>query len=111
MGLGDFAFSAFKPVASRKYCTPIKNGEYWAMGLPVVIAEGISEDSDIIRETNSGYVLRSVNDEEFRKAAEHIRNLLNSEDRTNLAARIHGLAQKHRNFVLAQQVYRKIYSA
>src|SRR5574337_549881 len=46
MGLGDFAFSAFKPVPSRKYCTPIKDGEYWAMGLPVAIPPGISRSEE-----------------------------------------------------------------
>jgi glycosyltransferase involved in cell wall biosynthesis len=110
MGLGDFAFSAFKPVESRKYCTPIKNGEYWAMGLPVVIGEGISEDSDIIRANNAGYVLRTLSDEEFRAAAWHIRQMLAAEDRGKLANRIHQLAQKHRNFAIAEEVYRTIYS-
>lgn len=110
MGLGDFAFSAFKPVESRKYCTPIKNGEYWAMGLPVVIGEGISEDSDIIRANNAGYVLQSLGDGQFRKAAEHIKHLLQTEDRSKLANRIHQLAQKHRNFAIAEKVYRTIYS-
>lgn len=111
MGLADFAFSAFKPVASRKYCTPIKNGEYWAMGLPVVIGEGISEDSDIIRNANAGYVLKSLSDEEFRKAAEYVKEMLRSEDRHKLANRIHELAQKHRNFAIAENVYRKIYGS
>jgi hypothetical protein len=111
MGLADFAFSAFKPVESRKYCTPIKNGEYWAMGLPVVIGEGISEDSDIIRNNDAGYVLKSLSDEEFRAAAVHIRQLLRSEDRNNLANRIHELAQIHRNFAIAENVYRTIYGS
>jgi glycosyltransferase involved in cell wall biosynthesis len=110
MGLADFAFSAFKPVPSRKYCTPIKNGEYWAMGLPVVIGEGISVDSDIIRHNNAGYVLESLRDDEFRKAAQHIKHLFSSEDRDKLAERIHQLAQKHRNFTIAEEVYRTIYS-
>lgn len=110
LGLGDFAFSAFKPVPSRKYCTPIKNGEYWAMGLPVVIGEGISEDSDIIRTQNAGYVLKSITDDEFRNAAMHIRHLLESEDRNKLANRIYQLAEKHRNFGIAKTVYQTIYS-
>lgn len=110
MGLADFAFSAFKPVPSRKYCTPIKNGEYWAMGLPVVIGEGISEDSDIIRSANAGYVLKSISADEFRNAAQHVKHMLQSEDRDKLANRIHQLAQKHRNFAIAKSVYQTIYS-
>lgn len=109
MGLADLAFSAFKPVESRKYCTPIKNGEYWAMGLPVVIAEGISEDSNIIRTNNAGYVLASLSDEEYRNAAQSIKDLLKKEDHHKLANRIHQLAQKHRNFAIAEHVYRSIY--
>lgn len=110
LGLGDFAFSAFKPVPSRKYCTPIKNGEYWAMGLPVVIGEGISEDSDIIGAANAGYVLKSLSDDEFRIAAQHIKQLLQTEDRNKLANRIYQLAEKHRNFDIAKTVYQTIYS-
>lgn len=110
MGLGDFGFSAFKPVESRKYCTPIKNGEYWAMGLPVVIGKGISDDSDIIQNANAGYVLDAVSTDEFRNAAKHIRQLLLTEDRDKLANRIQELAQKHRNFAIAKSVYKQIYS-
>ena len=39
-----------KPVPTKRYCTPVKDGEYWALGLPVIITEGISDDSGIIRE-------------------------------------------------------------
>jgi glycosyltransferase involved in cell wall biosynthesis len=109
MGLGDFAFSAFKPVPSRKYCTPIKNGEYWAMGLPVIIPDGISTDSHIIRSTNAGYVLKEMNDAEFNKACQHVQVLLNSETADILSNRIHQLAEKHRNFAEALAVYKTIY--
>ncbi|HEX8921719.1 MAG TPA: glycosyltransferase, partial [Pyrinomonadaceae bacterium] len=37
IGLGDFAINPVKPVPTKRYCTSIKDGEYWAMGLPVVI--------------------------------------------------------------------------
>lgn len=109
MGLGDFAFSAFKPVPSRKYCTPIKNGEYWAMGLPVIIPDGISTDSEIIRSANAGYVCKEMNEAEFSNACKHIQILLNTETADNLSKRIHQLAEKHRNFAQALAVYKTIY--
>ena len=34
MGLADFALTPVKPVPSKRYCSPIKDGEYWALGLP-----------------------------------------------------------------------------
>ncbi len=37
MGLGDFALTPVKPIPTKRYCSPIKDGEYWALGLPVII--------------------------------------------------------------------------
>jgi len=37
LSLADFAINPVKPVPSKRYCTSIKDGEYWAMGLPVII--------------------------------------------------------------------------
>lgn len=80
------------------------------MGLPIVTAEGISDDSDIVRENNAGYVLNSLTDEEMHKAAVHIKSILDNEEPGVLAKRIHQIAQKHRNFEIAKQVYQTIYS-
>ncbi|HEU4719603.1 MAG TPA: glycosyltransferase [Bacteroidia bacterium] len=111
LGLADFAFSHYKPVPSRKYCTPIKDGEFWGVGLPVVIPAGISEDSDIIAQNNAGYVLRSFSGEEFRNAVERIDELIRKDSDGAMAKRIHELTVKHRNFTAATDIYRKIYSA
>ncbi len=107
IGLADFAFSAFKPVPSRKYCTPIKDGEYWAMGLPVVIPEGISDDSEIIRSSQTGVVLKDLSEMEMEAAVKTMDRLLNE----NLTEKIYGLAAIHRNFKIAKEVYSKIYSS
>lgn len=108
LGLADFAFSAFKPVPSRKYCTPIKNGEYWAMGLPVVLPDGISTDSEIVSANDAGYVLKNLSDNEMKSAVLHVDALL---QQSHLHGRIHSLAEKYRNFKIAEDIYRKIYSA
>ena len=42
--IADFAINPVKPVPSKRYCTSIKDGEYWGMGLPVVITKNISDD-------------------------------------------------------------------
>jgi len=111
LGLGDFAFSAFKPVPSRRYCTPIKNGEYWAMGLPVIIPKGISEDSDIIAESGTGVVLENFSEAELKRAWNKIDLLMDQNMDGKLSEKIHELAVKHRNFKIAEEVYRKIYGS
>lgn len=108
LGLGDFAFSAFRPVPSRRCCTPIKDGEYWAMGLPVVIPNGISDDSKLIHETKAGVVLYSLSDQALAEAVNKMDNMLQA-DKAGIEEKARSLAVKHRNFKIAEDIYRKIY--
>jgi glycosyltransferase involved in cell wall biosynthesis len=106
MNLADYAICPVKPIPSKKYCTPIKNGEYWAMGLPVVIPKEISDDSDIIVENNIGYVLQKMDVREYRKSCEIIDKLINQ---SNIAERIQKVAVNYRDFEVARKVYKEIY--
>ncbi len=108
MAMADFAVNFMKPVPSRRFSTPIKNGEYWAMGLPVIITANISDDSDIIESKNAGYVLNDLTVDEYKHAVEKIDALLqeNAEERKK---RIAALAYKYRNFDIAEDVYKQIY--
>ena len=105
--LAHFGITPFKPVPSKRYGSPIKNGEYWAMGLPVVITKNISDDSDIIEKENGGYVLKEMNSKEYTNACNRISNLLKNENQKN---KIRELAIKYRNFDIARDIYKEIYS-
>lgn len=107
IGLGDFAITPVKPVRTKKYCTPIKDGEYWALGLPVVITKDISIDSDIIRSNNIGYVISETTIEEYKNAVDKISTLLM--DKT-LALKIRQVAEKERNYSISESIYHSIYS-
>ncbi|WP_439880211.1 glycosyltransferase [Pontibacter sp. MBLB2868] len=54
LSAADFAFATYKPGPSKKYLSPIKIGEYWANGLPVLLTEGIGDDSEIIEREGGG---------------------------------------------------------
>lgn len=107
IGLGDFAITPVKPVSTKKYCTPIKNGEYWAMGLPVVITKDISVDSDLIAKNNIGYVLQQPVLSEYVKAVDKIDELLRD---VSVPSRIRAIAEKERNFEIAEKIYSIIYA-
>jgi hypothetical protein len=109
LGLGDFAISGVAPAPSRNCCTPIKNGEYWAMGLPVIISKRISEDSAIIESSGTGVIREDLSPAQLEKSILQIEKLINSNVDGSLSIRIHELAVKHRNFKIAEEVYRKIY--
>lgn len=108
LGLADFAICPMKPLPSRRYGTPIKNGEYWAMGLPVVITKNISIDSDTIARHGTGYVLNDLSPAEYLLAAKKMDALIK---KPGLSHTIRAIAEKERSFSIAAAVYRSIYGA
>jgi len=109
MGLANFAISPYKSVPSKRYCTPIKDGEYWAMGLPVVITPNISVDSEIVKENAGGAILESFDEAGYQKAIEQINNIIKGKTRAEIYCQIRPLAEKHRNFSIAKDIYGKLY--
>lgn len=118
LNLADFAINPVKPVPSKRYCTSIKDGEYWSMGLPVVIPKGISDDSELIREEGIGVVLDDLNDEAYQKAVIELEALLHasaregessSQKREALKAQIRDLAVQHRGMAIARRAYARLY--
>ena len=108
LSAADFGLSPYRPTPSKKFCTPIKNGEYWALGLPVLITKDISIDSDIIEQKNIGYVLKSLDRAEYEKAVRKIDELLQS-DRNELRSTIRQVAVQQRSYSIAENIYEKIY--
>jgi glycosyltransferase involved in cell wall biosynthesis len=109
MGLGDFALNPVRPVPTKRYCTSVKDGEYWATGLPVVIPRDISDDSDIIRERRIGAVLDEFTPEAYRAAVAEIDALLKGHTRAELAAKVRAVAAEHRDLSKRWGIYEELY--
>ena len=109
MGLADFAITPFIPVPSKRYGSPIKTGEYWSLGLPVVITKNISDNSEIIKTNNIGAVLEGLNEKAYQNAIIKIDQLL-KEDRDQLRSRIRNVSVKYRSFEISDRVYQELYS-
>jgi hypothetical protein len=107
--MADFAVNFVKPVPSKRYCTSIKDGEYWALGLPIVITKNISDDSDIIRNYNIGSVLDELNDNAYLNSIKEIDLLLSQNSRKEIHQKIRPVAEKYRNFEVAEKIYGEIY--
>lgn len=60
LSAADFGFVLVKSTPAKRFCSPIKTGEYWASGLPVIITEAIGDDSAIIAETGTGVVWNAL---------------------------------------------------
>jgi hypothetical protein len=109
MGLGDFAINPVKPVPTKKYCTSIKDGEYWAMGLPVVIPPSISDDSAIISRHGIGSVIVDFNHDAYLNSVREIDLMLKAYSPEDLYDKVRSVAAQYRNFSIADNIYRDIY--
>ncbi|WP_424963351.1 glycosyltransferase [Ekhidna sp.] len=102
LSASDFAFSLHFPSDSMKFVSPIKNGEYWACGLPSVISEGIGDDSEIIKNSGCGIVLR--NGEVPKNGYKELMKLIASSDKDQVVE----LARNFRSFSNSQVAYRQL---
>ncbi len=109
LAISDFALNPVKPVPSKRYCTSIKDGEYWASGLPVIITNNISDDSDIIDEQRAGAVLKNLTVVDYTEAAKKMKTLFINESKQNIQTRIKKIAEEKRNFNKAYTIYETIY--
>ena len=97
----DFAFSTVRPSFHRRFCSPIKNGEYWAAGLPVMIPDGIGDDSEILKKTGLGVIVGDFKNplSSFREIEKLIK--------ANKRSEIRKLALQHRNPNLIAIAYKQ----
>jgi len=108
LSLGDFAINPVKPVPTKRYCTSIKDGEYWAMGLPVVISPRISDDSEIIAKENVGVVVDFSNGDALSGSIGKLEVFI--KDKLAMKERIRQIATRYRSFELARKIYKEIYN-
>lgn len=108
LSVGDFGITPVKSVPTKRYCTPIKDGEYWALGLPVIITPNISDDSEIIEKYDIGAIIISLDKKGYLEAIKKINYLL-KQNKSELQQKIRNLAIKYRSFEIAEKIYEKIY--
>jgi len=107
LSLGDFAINPVKSVPTKRYCTSIKDGEYWAMGLPIIISPNISDDSDIIAKENVGAVMDFTDKQQFLPAIKKIAHMLQT--KSGLKNKIRAIGEEYRSYNIAENIYRNIY--
>ena len=107
LSAADVAFCPVKTSNNRKFCSPTKNAEYWANGLPILISEGIGDDSEIIKFYGGGLIVDYVEYnqdrlfDEIRKTMIHYQ--LNRDKNQSVIN-----AQTYRSHKSAKQVYHKL---
>jgi glycosyltransferase involved in cell wall biosynthesis len=102
LSASDFAISLVKPFHSAKYTSPIKHGEYWANGLPVLMTEGIGDERNFLEKEKGGVLF---NEKNLMSSLEKLRKILDDPDHRT---KIPELARKYRSFDTVKQAYEKM---
>lgn len=103
LSASDIAFATYKPGYFKRYLSPVKIGEYWAAGLPVMLTRGIGDDYLIIQDLKIGAVF-SYHEAELEKSFKILQGILAS-GRTQVNRRIQSVASTNRNLEHNRSVY------
>jgi len=76
LSAADVGLSFILPAPSKRACSPVKNGEYLACGLPLVSTAGIGDYSDLIARTRIGVIAASLETPALEAAAREVDSLL-----------------------------------
>lgn len=109
LNAADFGFTLIKPKPTNLYCSPIKSGEYLAMGLPALMTSGVGDDHHILLKENAGVVFSDPgNEEQMNDCFKGIENILAEKD---IKERLRALAHKYKSFSIVEEIYYRRYSA
>lgn len=105
LSASDLAFSPIKPAPVKLYQCPVKNGEYWANGLPMLMTDLVADDYRLLRQGIGGTVFSNdlVGLDDALDTLEKI--LSDPGHRTAIA----GLARKYKSLHLAREVYATLF--
>lgn len=100
LSAADYGICPVKESPSRLYCSPIKTGEYFASGLPVVISRGIGDDSDYIENNRIGKAI------DFRDSSSFQFQNLSQKSREEIAHMGEGFRSKSQLFKLYSDIFK-----
>lgn len=107
LSASDFSFSLARSSPSRRFLSPIKNGEYWANGLPILLSKSVEDDERVIRERNAGAVF-DLTTVSIKSSLVKMQELVRS-GRDELGKKISVIASETRSFDIVKRGYRRIF--
>jgi glycosyltransferase involved in cell wall biosynthesis len=103
LSAADFAFNLHVSSTVSHAFSPIKNGEYWANGLPIIISRNIGDDSEIIQKEGVGAVMNINDSNSIVSALGAINIKIEKQEEYRQLAR--WTSQKYRDEKIGRKVY------
>jgi glycosyltransferase involved in cell wall biosynthesis len=107
LSAADVAFAPYRGTPSSACISPMKIGEYWAAGLPVLLTRGVGDDSAIIAGDPDAGALFDPEGDDLDDALRAVLARIGPEQRVRTQA----LAARHRSMRTTEEVYREIMAA
>lgn len=111
LSAADLAFALYKPSPSKRYLSPVKVGEYWANGLPVLLTKGVGDDGEIIQNEGGGAEFSLAEQDSLSGALYSLEKIIRNNEREKNASHIIPLAIKHRDFKRVEEFYGALFLA
>ena len=110
LSAADIGFSGVRQYPSKRFCSPIKHGEYWACGLPVVVPDGISDDFLLVEKYDIGWRLPGYTKEGYTQTVKKLFSEWCWEKQSGYRQRSREFVTSDRNVEEYQGLYDKIFS-
>lgn len=107
LSAADIAFCPVKQTPSKRYCSPVKTGEYLAAGLPIVITKDISDDSEFIQSNNIGTVV-DFEDSESYNASLNLNEIVVAKEREKIQEIGRTYRDAKHNFRVYNEIFRSL---
>jgi glycosyltransferase involved in cell wall biosynthesis len=76
LSAADVGLSFVLPAPSKTACSPVKNGEYLACGLPIVTTASIGDYTSLVARRRVGVVVERLDEAGYEQTAQALRDLL-----------------------------------
>ena len=105
----DINISFIKPVYSKLSSSPTKLAEVLAMGIPVIVNSGVGDVKEIVEKSKGGIVIDEFGKEVYRKIADQIPSLLQS-DGSKVREYVQPLFSLDHGVELYRNAYKEVFS-
>jgi len=100
----DIGIFFIKPVFSKQASSPVKQGEFMAMGIPVVANSGVGDTDNIINKYKSGILVNEFSKEEYDGVVSKIAGIIQMDNKEILKG-----ANEYFSLNIGVDTYNKVY--
>ncbi len=109
LSAADLGFVAVRQRPSKRFCSPIKTGEYLACGLPVIVPEGISDDWKLLEELNLAVVLKAPEKNDYLEVMKAWQTRIKTIDPVETRTKARAYVDGNRSISHYRHLYRELF--